>query len=86
MLGGIMNKLKYFSTEIGYVKNKKWKKDLEYLIELLPDYFFTIPASSSGKYHPKFAGTKVKSKFVPVTNSVDTGVIVFTPVPYLFLL
>ena len=53
-----MNKLKYFNTEIGYVKNKKWKKDLEYLINLLPDYFFTIPASSTGKYHPKFASTK----------------------------
>lgn len=69
-----MNKLKYFSTEIGYVKNKKWKKDLEYLIELLPDYFFTIPASSSGKYHPKFDGTKnglVKHTKVAVKIAYD---------------
>ena len=52
-----MNKLKYFTKEISYVKDESKKRDLEYLIKLLPDYFFTIPASSSGKYHPKFANT-----------------------------
>ena len=52
-----MNKLKYFTKEINYIKNKSKRKDIEYLINLLPDYFFTIPASSTGKYHPKFAGT-----------------------------
>lgn len=52
-----MNKIKYFTKEISYIKNKSKQKDLEYLINLLPDYFFTIPASSTGKYHPKFAGT-----------------------------
>ena len=25
------------------------------LIELLPNYFFEVPASSTGKYHPEFA-------------------------------
>ena len=52
-----MNKIKYFKNEINYLKNENNKKDLEYLINLLPDYFFTIPASSTGKYHPKFALT-----------------------------
>ena len=52
-----MNKIKYFETEIGYIKNKKRQEDIKYLIDLLPDYFFRIPASSTGKYHPKFAGT-----------------------------
>ena len=52
-----MNKIKYFSTEINYLKNESNKEDLAYLINLLPDYFFTIPASSTGKYHPKFAST-----------------------------
>lgn len=69
-----MNKLKYFATEISYVKNKKWKKDLEYLINLLPDYFFTISASSTGKYHPKFASTKnglVKHTKVAVRIAYD---------------
>ena len=57
MLGGKMNKLKYFTKEIGYIKDESKKRDIEYLINLLPDYFFLVPASSSGKYHPKFAGT-----------------------------
>ena len=52
-----MNKVKYFKREIDYIKDESKKRDLEYLINLLPDYFFLIPASSSGKYHPKFAST-----------------------------
>lgn len=52
-----MNKIKFFQTEISYIKNKNRKKDIEYLINLLPEYFFKIPASSTGKYHPKFAST-----------------------------
>ena len=53
-----MNKIKYFSKEINYIKDDSKKKDLEYLINLLPDYFFIVPASSTGKYHPRYAGTK----------------------------
>lgn len=53
-----MNKIKYFAKEISYIKNESKRRDLEYLINLLPDYFFTIPASSTGKYHPKFAATQ----------------------------
>ena len=52
-----MNKIKYFTKEISYIKNESKKRDIEYLINLLPDYFFLIPASSTGKYHPKFAST-----------------------------
>ena len=57
MLEVEMNKIKYFTKEICYIKDESKKRDIEYLINLLPDYFFTIPASSTGKYHPKFAGT-----------------------------
>ena len=53
-----MNKIKYFEKEIGYIKNKDRQEDIKYLINLLPDYFFKIPASSTGKYHPKFASTE----------------------------
>lgn len=53
-----MDKLSYFTKEIDYVKDEKRKEDLKYLINLLPDYFFDIPASSTGKYHPTFAKTK----------------------------
>ena len=52
-----MNKIRYFTKEISYIKDESKRRDIEVLINLLPDYFFTIPASSTGKYHPKFAGT-----------------------------
>ena len=52
-----MDKIKYFEKEIGYIKDKDKQKDIKYLINLLPDYFFKIPASSTEKYHPKFAST-----------------------------
>jgi len=69
-----MNKIKYFKKEISYIKNESKKKDIEYLINLLPDYFFSIPASSSGKYHPKFANTNnglVKHTKVAVRIAYD---------------
>lgn len=50
-----MNKIDVFRTEIRYVKNARLMDNLKKMIELLPDYFFMIPASSTGKYHPSFA-------------------------------
>lgn len=50
-----MKKLEIFKREIGYVKDEERRKDLKTLIKLLPDYFFEIPASSTGKYHPAFS-------------------------------
>lgn len=50
-----MKKIEVFKTEINYVKNEANRKDLKTLIKLLPDYFFEIPAASTGKYHPDFA-------------------------------
>ena len=50
-----MNKCEIFETEINYIKNDKYRESLKNLIELLPDYFFSVPASSTGKYHPSFA-------------------------------
>ena len=50
-----MNRKTVFRKEISYVKDEKLKKDLKTLIDLLPDYFFEVPASSTGKYHPDFA-------------------------------
>lgn len=37
---------------VGYEDIKQWTKDN---IDLLPDYIFHAPASSSGKYHPNYA-------------------------------
>lgn len=50
-----MDKVSCFKKEISYIKDSKLRGDLEVLIGLLPDYFFEIPASSTGKYHPDFA-------------------------------
>lgn len=49
------DKVAIFKTEINYVKDSDRRKDLKTLIGLLPDYFFEIPASSTGKYHPAFS-------------------------------
>lgn len=52
-----MEKIDYFNKEYEYIKNDKKKNDIRYLVSKLPDYFFEIPASSTGKYHPDFAST-----------------------------
>jgi hypothetical protein len=53
-----MEKEDYFNKEYKYIKNKNNIKDLKFLVNLLPDYFFEIPASSTGKYHPNYAQGK----------------------------
>ena len=49
------NKVSNFENEINYINNPRYKESLEILIDLLPDYFFEVPASSTGKYHPEFS-------------------------------
>lgn len=44
-----------FSKELTYIKNEKYKENAKKLIKLLPDYFYEVAASSTGKYHPSFA-------------------------------
>lgn len=44
-----------FNKEISYIKNDKYKENVRIYLELLPDYFYHVPASSTGKYHPSFA-------------------------------
>lgn len=44
-----------FNTELNYIKNEKYRKSAEELINDLPDYFFKVPASTTGKYHPDFS-------------------------------
>ena len=50
-----MNKIETFNKELEYIKNERIRKSAEELIKLIPDYFFTVPASSTGKYHPSFS-------------------------------
>ena len=43
------------NTEINYIKDKRIKNSLITMVNKLPDYFFSVPASSTGKYHPSFS-------------------------------
>lgn len=44
-----------FEKELTYIKNERYKESAIELIKLLPDYFYEVAASSTGKYHPLFA-------------------------------
>ena len=44
-----------FNKELTYIKNPKYRENAQKLIDLLPDYFYEVAASSTGKYHPSFA-------------------------------
>ena len=44
-----------FNKEYEYIKSDRYKKCAKELVSLLPDYFFKVAASSTGKYHPSFA-------------------------------
>ena len=50
-----MNREEVFKVELGYIKSDRIKNACLEMIKLLPDYFFEIPASSTGKYHPEYA-------------------------------
>lgn len=51
----IKNKIEVFQIEYTYMKNQKYRDNLKTMVELLPDYFFEVAASSTGKYHPEFS-------------------------------
>lgn len=48
-------KIKTFELELSYIKNPDIKNFTEKMIGRLPDYFFEVAASSSGRYHPTYA-------------------------------
>ncbi len=50
-----MDRQLIFKKELSYIYNEDVKESLSYMIDKIPDYFFTIPASSTGKYHPSYA-------------------------------
>lgn len=50
-----MDRQKLFKVELDYIIDKDIKKSLSVMIDLIPEYFFIIPASSTGKYHPSYA-------------------------------
>lgn len=45
-----------FKVELEYIKNAEIKTAVTNFIDkYVPDYFFEVPASSTGKYHPEYA-------------------------------
>lgn len=50
-----MNREEVFKIELNYIKNERIRKSCLEMIKILPDYFFEIEASSTGKYHPEYA-------------------------------
>lgn len=49
------HKKNVFKDELLCLKNVKIREYFEKAVELLPDYFFEVAASSTGKYHPDYA-------------------------------
>lgn len=43
-----------FETELNLIKNPSIKMFAEKLLEIVPEYFYHIPASTTGKYHPQY--------------------------------
>ncbi len=54
---GKMNEEKeeMFLDELSYIKDDNYQEALLNIINMLPEYWFHEPASSTGKYHPEYA-------------------------------
>lgn len=48
-------KIKVFDVELNYIKDERIRNSAKTIVSMLPDYFFKVAASSTGKYHPKYA-------------------------------
>jgi len=51
----MMSRKEIFSVELNKINDEKIRKSSEIMLDMLPDYFYHIPASTSGKYHPIFS-------------------------------
>jgi len=56
--GTMEEKLEAFKEELKYIRNDAVREFTEEAIKLMPDYFFEVGASSTGKYHPEYAKGK----------------------------
>lgn len=50
-----MNRQELFKIELNYIKDNDIKESLSIMLDKIPNYFFYIPAASTGKYHPLYA-------------------------------
>ena len=53
--GEIMDRIELFKTELDYIQDKNIKEFVTQVLLKLPNYFFEVAASSTGKYHPKYS-------------------------------
>lgn len=56
--GGSKMDKKVFDKILETIKNDDIKEYAKKCIDTIPDYFYDVPASSSGKYHPAYTVTK----------------------------
>lgn len=50
-----LEKQQTFEKEISYIKNEKIKQFVLRALTEVPNYFYEIPSSSTGRYHPSYA-------------------------------
>ena len=55
MITSIKERLTAFANELNDIQDDNLRQFAAQLLANAPEYFFTIPASSSGKHHPYFA-------------------------------
>lgn len=46
---------KVFEVELNRINDERVRISASFVLEMLPDYFYKIPASSSGRFHPAFS-------------------------------
>lgn len=44
-----------FSKELGLIQNKEIRDFVNEVLDAVPEYFFSVAASSTGKYHPAYS-------------------------------
>lgn len=49
-----MGKAEILLDEINLIKDPMLREFIEYCVDESPDYFFTMPASTTGKHHPSY--------------------------------
>lgn len=48
-------KIKVFNVELNRIQNENVRKSAEIVLDMIPDYFYEVPASSTGLHHPDFS-------------------------------
>lgn len=51
----MFDKVAVFNDELALIQDKDIRAFTEKCILKTPDYFYTVPASSTGKYHPEYS-------------------------------